>query len=353
MEQASGDRASDGKLPVPDVRRMTISMRFLLGIYCIVPLCLLAMILDRQFAGGYLATLLPDSPQNYFIFQILFGTPHIIASAVILATNTNYLHTYRLRLVLFSLFLLAFFGLGSLVLSYDMFLAIVGSVTILHVIKQQVGIGKGICRVAGRVYDAWGWCLIIFGSIMYFMIFTGYDIPERVETWLHNTLWALAVLAVALSVACHLRSGTFKGRLYLWANTLMVLQSGLLYAQDYSFLAILGPRLVHDLTAFTFYIAHDVNRHSAEPQNLLYRAVGKLGLGIFWVCPVVAILLTYLIGQFADPLVNGVVTPVLGYDVPYGASFLIVGYLAMLHYYTEAFTWQSGSAYRQHVAFRP
>ena len=43
----------------------------------------------------------------------------------------------------------------------------------------------------------------------------------------------------------------------------------------------------------------------------------------------------------------------LGYDVPSGASFLIVGYVSMLHYYTEAFTWQSGSAYRQHVAFRP
>jgi hypothetical protein len=352
MEQVSSDQGNDPVSPGTGAARMSISMRFLLGIYGIVPLCLLAMILDRQFAGGYLSTLLPDSPQNFFIFQILFGTPHIIASAVILATNTNYLYSYRVRLVLFSLFLLAFFGLGSLVLSYDMFLAIVGSVTILHVIKQQVGIGKGICRVSGRVYDAWGWCLIVFGSIMYFMIFTRYDIPERVEFWVHNTLWGLAVLAVMLSAACHLRSGTFNGRLYLWANTLMVLQSGLLYAEGYSFLAILGPRLVHDLTAFTFYIAHDVNRHGAKAQNLLYRVVSKLGLGIFWVCPVVAILSTYLIGSFADPLVNYLVTPVLGYDVPYGASFLIVGYLAMLHYYTEAFTWQSGSAYRQHVAFR-
>jgi hypothetical protein len=97
-------------------------------------------------------------------------------------------------------------------------------------------------------------------------------------------------------------------------------------------------------------VAHDVNRHGAQPQNLLYRLASKLGLGIFWVCPAIAVLLTYLIDRFADPVAQLVVTPVLGYNLPYAASFLIVGYLGMLHYYTEAFTWRQGSPYRQHVA---
>ena len=77
------------------------------------------------------------------------------------------------------------------------------------------------------------------------------------------------------------------------------------------------------------------------------------GLGIFWVCPAVAVLLTFLIARYADPMAEYVLTPVLGYDLPYAASFLIVGYLGMLHYYTEVFTWKQGSPYRQHVAMTP
>ena len=57
--------------------------------------------------------------------------------------------------------------------------------------------------------------------------------------------------------------------------------------------------------------------------NLLYGLASKLGLGIFWVCPTVAVLLTYLISRLADPVSQLVVTPVLGYDLPYAASFLI------------------------------
>ena len=327
-------------------------MRFLLGIYWIVPLCLLAMILDRLSGSGYLSRVLPKSPQNYFIFQILFGTPHIIASSVILVTNSNYFRIYRLHLVLFTLLVLLFFGLGNMVIHYDMLLAVVGAVTILHVIKQQVGIGKGICRISSWVYNAWGWSLVLFGSIIYFIIFTRDGVPPWAEAWLPGVLWMLSALVVLLTVACHLRSTTFKGRLYLWANTVMVLQSGVLYAEGYPFLAILGPRLVHDLTAFTFYVAHDVNRHGTEPQNLLYRLVSKLGIGIFWVCPVVAVLLTFLIASFANPLAKLVVTPMLGENLPYRVSFLIVGYLGLLHYYTEAFTWQSGSVYRQHISLK-
>ena len=59
---------------------------------------------------------------------------------------------------------------------------------------------------------------------------------------------------------------------------------------------------------------------------------------------------SFEIGTYGDKVGDLFVTPLLGYSVPYGASFLIVGYLAMLHYYTEAFTWRKGSPYREHLA---
>ncbi len=110
---------------------------------------------------------------------------------------------------------------------------------------------------------------------------------------------------------------------------------------------------MHDLTAFTFYIAHDVNRHGDRPQNLLYRLASKLGLGIFWVCPAFAVLLTFLIARFADPLTDLAATNLFGRNLAYPASFVIVGYLGLLHYYTEVFTWRQGSPYRQHVVMSP
>lgn len=296
---------------------------------------------------------LPSNPQRYFIFQLLFGTPHIIASSVILFTNGEYRRAYRTRLALLTLLIVLFFGVGSLFIPGGFFLALAGALTVLHVLKQQVGIGKGLCRLKGRLYDTWGWALIALGSLLYYPLYSGQQFSPRGADLLRGSLWALSALAVALALACHPRVKTTKGRLYLWANTLMVIQSVVFYARGYPFLAILGPRLVHDVTAFAFYVAHDVNRHGDEPQNLLYRMTGKLGLGIFWVCPAVAVLLTYLVTRFADSAARLLIVPALGHDIPYGAGVLVAGYLALLHYYTEAFTWRQGSPYRRHVVLTP
>jgi hypothetical protein len=350
MAQTIADQAPTSLMREPPrAPRVKISARFLLGIYAVLPLCLLAMLLDRYFWGGTIVRHLPTTPESFFIFQLLFGTPHIIASSVLLLSNGEYVRAYGLRLVLITLVILAFFGIGSLFIPYDVFLAIVGALTVLHVLKQQVGIGKGICRLSGGVYEVWGWTLIASGSILYYTLYAGGDFSAETTRWIHRVLWTLSALTVILTLVCHVRIATPLGRLYLWANTVMGLQSALFYAEGYSFLAILGPRLVHDLTAFTFYVAHDVNRHGAVPQNWLYRAASKLGLGIYWVCPMVAVLLTYLISRFSDPAAEWV-TARFGYHLPYLASFLIVGYLGLLHYYTEVFTWRHGSPYRRHIA---
>jgi len=359
MQQIAIDRTTDVATRIEaaptatPAARITISARFLLGIYAIVPLCSVAMLCDRLFWDESLFRALPTSPESFFVFQLIFGTPHIIASSVILFSNRAYLGAYWLRVVLFSMLLLLFFGGGYLLMPnyYEhVFLAVVGAATILHVIKQQVGVGKGLCRLSSWLYDAWGWTMIAFGSLLYYAIYSYLDFSPQTRAWVDSVLLTVAALTFVLTVVCHMRIKTTLGRFYLWANALMVLQSGLFYAEGYSFLAILGPRLVHDLTAFTFYVAHDVNRHGTQPQNLLYRLASKLGLGIFWVCPACAVLLTYLIARFADPLATLVVTPLLGHDLPFLASFLIVGYLGLLHYYTEVFTWRQGSPYRQHVA---
>lgn len=340
-------------LAEPSVRampRLAISARFLLGIYAIVPACTLVMLGDLCFLRESLFRALPTSPESFFWFQLLFGTPHIIASSVILFGNRDYVRAYWPRIAGFTLVVLLFFGVGSLFIPYRVFLAVVGAATILHVIKQQVGVGKGLCRLASPLYDAWGWTMIVFGSILYYAIYAGYDLTPDMRDIVDAILVALAVAIFGLTLACRVGIKTPLGRFYLWANAFMVLQSGMFYLHGYSFLAILGPRLVHDLTAFTFYVAHDVNRHGAQPQNLLYRLASKLGMGIFWVGPAFAVLLTFLLARYADDLASLAIAPILGQDLSYSPYFLIVGYLGLLHYYTEVFTWRQGSPYRQHVA---
>jgi len=334
----------------PSGPRIPISARFLLAIYAIVPICLLAMAIDGLFFTDSFFRALPTSPENNLYFQLAFGTPHIIASSIILAANTEYVRWYWLQIVLFTAFVLAFFGIGSFYFSYEVFFAIVGAATVMHVIKQQVGIGKGLCRIPSWTYEAWGWLLVVFGTILYYAVYMGNGLQPQTRAWVHGVLGVLAATAFVLTVMCHFQIEGTLGRLYLWGNAAMVLQSGLFYAADYSFLAILGPRLVHDITAFTFYVTHDMNRHGEEPQSLLYLLPEKLGLGVFWVCPLLAVALTYFFTMYFDQLV-GYVTPMLGFEVPYNPSFLVVGYLGLLHYFTEAFTWRQGSPYRPHYGF--
>ncbi len=342
-------RESATPRPPSTEQKLKISARFLLGIYAVVPLCALALLLDRWVWHGEMVRMLPTSPERFFVFQLLFGTPHIIASSVILFSNTNYVQRYWPRLVGLTVLILLFFGVGSLFIPYHVFLAFVGAVTVLHVIKQQVGIGKGMCRMTSRLYDVWGWTLIAFGSILYFAIYAWRRFSEDGKYWTNATLWGLAAVALVLTVICHTRISSRIGKMYLWSNAVLILQSGAFYGLGYSFLAILGPRLVHDVTAFTFYITHDVNRHGGHPQNLLYKMASKLGLGVFWVCPAIAILLTWAIDRFAQPVADVLLAPT-GFNLPYAASFLVVGYLGLLHYYTEAFTWKRGSEYREYVA---
>ena len=292
--------------------RITISC-FLLAIYGILPICLLAMIFDYFFWGKSLFSALPTSPEYMFFFQLAFGTPHIIASFVILATNGVYLRTYWLRIVPFTLVIFVFFGVGS-------------RFNPLRSVFRHCGRSDGsACDQAAdrnlpRHVPAVGMALRRLGVdadlVRIDPVLRGVHERRvfRRDQCLgaRNCYWKLAVVLV-LTVCCHLRIASGKGRLCLWANAVMVLQSGLFYAEGYSFLAILGPRLVHDLTVFTFYVAHDVNRHGATPQNLLYRLASKLRLGIYWVCPVVALGLTYLIGRYMDPVAQMVTRAVVFY----------------------------------------
>ncbi|MCK5431239.1 MAG: hypothetical protein KAJ03_00775, partial [Gammaproteobacteria bacterium] len=80
-------------------KKLAVSFRLLLGLYSIIPVCLVLQVLDSQLWGVFLKANLPSSPTHFILFQILFGTPHIIASAIVMTSNKEYLKFYKNKLL--------------------------------------------------------------------------------------------------------------------------------------------------------------------------------------------------------------------------------------------------------------
>lgn len=330
---------------------MAISFRLLLGIYAIIPLCLALQLVDSYLWDGYLKAALPSSPNHFIFFHILLGTPHILASAVLLTSNKEYMQTYKVRILTMTLALAVIFGIGSQFLPYRFFYIGVASWTVLHVLKQQHGIAMGVCRL--KPWQFWSQLLlsVAAGILVYIGIFMKNSLlPEQV-TLIKEVVLVLCALLLVSTIICHRTVPTLFGKTFLWANAFLIFASFYLFAEQYYFLAILVPRLVHDTTAYVFYVAHDYNRHHNKPTNFIYRTARKMRISIFVVLPLISFALAFLLQQYGDHYFNVLMQFLFGVEVRKAITLVVLGYLSLMHYYTESFTWKGGSPYRRFIAF--
>jgi hypothetical protein len=169
--------------------------------------------------------------------------------------------------------------------------------------------------------------------------------------WLKNSAAILCAGVILTALLCQRYVKTSFGKWFLWANVLLVVSSFYFYLQQYYFFAILVPRLVHDATAYIFYVTHDYNRHYQHPQNALYRLTEHCGLHVFVVLPVLSFALAFVLQSYGDVLVSYITQVLFGVEIRKAITLGLLGYLALLHYYTEAFTWKQGSPYRRFIGF--
>jgi hypothetical protein len=336
----------------PKPNRQAVSFRLLLALYAIIPLCLIIQWVDSQFFNYSFQQSLPSSPKHFILFQILLGTPHIVASAVILTTNSEYFKFYRFKVLMMTLALAIFFGIGSQVFSHRALYVLVASWTVFHVLKQQYGIARGVCRL-----PEWACCLhlslaVSAGVLVYIGIFMHKSLDVQQTEWVQYISGGLCLGLFLITVLCHRLVPSSFGKKFMWANTFLVLSSFYLYIQQYYFLAILVPRLVHDATAYVFYVVHDYNRHHIQPQNFLYRWATKCHVNIFIVLPAVSFLLAYVLQAHGDYYFDLLTDFFFGVELRKVISLGLLGYLALMHYYTEAFTWKKDSPYRQFITFK-
>jgi hypothetical protein len=108
---------------------------------------------------------------------------------------------------------------------------------------------------------------------------------------------------------------------------------------------------VHDATAYIFYVTHDYNKHHNHPQNFLYRYAARCNVHIFIVLPVCSFALAFVLQAYGDNIVSAITEFFFGVEIRKVITLGLLGYLALMHYYTEAFTWKQGSPYRRFIAF--
>lgn len=334
-----------------DERKLAVSFRLLLGLYAIIPLCLLLQLLDGWFWHGLLRENLPTRPTHFLLFQILFGTPHILASTIVLVSNTEYLKFYQRNILLMTAAIAIVFGIGSLFIPYQVFYVLVAAWTVYHVLKQQHGVARGVCRLPPWAFYLLLWLSVIAGLVVYIGIFLKNSLDAQQTEWIKLLAGLLCAGLILSALYCQRYVTTAFGKWFLWSNIFLVISSFYLYLQQYYFLAILAPRLVHDATAYIFYVTHDYNRHHNHPQNFIYRYAARWNLNIFIVLPVCSFVLAFVLQAYGDNIVSTITEFLFGVDIRKAITLGLLGYLALMHYYTEAFTWKQDSPYRRFIAF--
>ena len=331
--------------------KLSVSFRFLLSLYAIVPLCVLLQWLDQSMFNHTLRNMLPSSPSHFLLFQILFGTPHIIASNLLLFSNVDYVSCFKNKLMGMTLFIILFFGVGSLFIPYRFLYIISACWTVYHVLKQQHGIAKAVCRLPPWAFYLQLWLSVSAGIFIYLGIFLKNSLTPQQAELVFQVATAFALGLLMSTVVCQKHVSSLLGVYFLWANTLLVVASLYVYSQQYYFLAILMPRLVHDITAFSFYVSHDVNRHSQQADNPLLKLTSRCHFPVALVLPVLSLILTYLLQAYGDDLVNMIMQTLFSTQVYKAVTLGVIGYLALMHYYTESFIWAAGSPLRRYIRF--
>jgi len=336
---------------IPDDNQLTVSFRLLLGLYAIIPLCLLLQLFDGWFWQGFLQQSLPSSPKQFLLFQIIFGTPHIVASSILLASNTEYLKFYKLKIILMTVAIITVFGLGSLFIPYNVFYVTVAAWTVYHVLKQQLGVGRSLYRLPDSVFYLLLWLSVTAGLFVYIGIFLKNSLDMQQLEWIKLIAGVLCAGLVCSALLCERYVTTQSGRCFLWSNVLLVLSTFYLFVQQYYFFAILAPRLVHDATAYIFYVVHDYNKHHKHPKNAMYRYAARCHVPVFVVLPLASFALAFVLQSYGDSAINALTAFFFGVEINKAITLGLLGYLALMHYYTEAFTWKQNSPYRRFIAF--
>lgn len=302
--------------------RVNVTQTMLLAPYLVVLMAAVCVVLDQMSEGQSLRQALPVSPHSVFWYGVLFGLPHILASFVSLR-HQGYLAHYR-RPLLMSV-TLAVMALATMVWLFPFWLGmlIFLVLTARHTIGQQAGLSRSYLRVPTRLYAWWRACISVgVCGLSVEVYFIGAAEPPWGLAALHQALVGLLLVSSVLAVLIALVQGPhWRGAILLMCTQGMAVACAVFVSLGYPLLAYAVPQLVHDITAFTVYGAHE----RAGGADLWARTA-------WWALPLIAVLSAW------------------------GLTMVQVGWLALslslTHYFFEGVAWRGGSMHRQRVSFQ-
>ncbi len=323
--------------------QQTVSKKWLIAIYSIVPLAFLVVLIDQFFLSAIIQKRLPTSPEDWFVINIILGLPHIIASFVMYC-DQEYFHFYKNKLVLpIVLICLGVFILPDILGKYFIIAYIIAYLwTMKHVFNQQAGIMRMMTGTSNRLFTTWKWSSFIIVVSAFYSSFASYYGMKLFALnkifWL--VFWLIMVVFCVCSFLMYLESKNKLARIILFSNILLLLVIVAFMFLNYSFLMLLIPRIIHDATAFYFYSVHDQNRNYKEPKNLMYQFFNIAGFNYRkWNIPIWVICLS----------VSFTLTVPFVY---YGDNFWVestVVCLSLIHNYTDSFSWKKDSPLRKFI----
>lgn len=336
---ATGPHSTSGYIDGLPLRVRNIT---LLCILATTPIAAAVAAIDLGFFNGQARDFMAMEPRQIAYWTAILTIPHIIAS-LITFIDREYVSHYRKELTRGTLIGLALgFGVPLLLGSGGLLIAM-AFYTMYHNLQQQYGISLMMMRQPPtRDYHVWRWLTIIPGGLVYTILMTSF-LPIVADNW-DYLMWGVGItLAIAtlfgIRFLLTIRKNpahTKIGLIYFIMNMSMLYVGFGLIVLGYGLMAMLVPRIIHDLTAFWIYMVHDQNRNADRVRNPVYAIPHKFGISPAWFCIPLSLGISYVLMEVFGNL--------------YLVSLIVVS-LNFMHYYMEGHMWKRGTPHRQYVPF--
>lgn len=304
---------------------------------------LVGMLVDKYYLDNYLQKNSPITFDFVIWFNVFFNFPHIICSSL-LFVDKQYLSFFRKSLLILlmasAVFVVVFIAFRSSVMQ-EMVTLFALVWTIKHVVGQQFS----MTRIFLRAKEDWAFLVwkhygIFIASLMFLGIYA--RVYTRYFSYIRPLLklfeqqpWPLLlpffVTSVVLALRAH-RANNQIGARMVYANVFMMVGSCFLFSEQYFCLAALGPRVIHDLSAFYFYGVHSYNKGRVASSGWFTNFFKRLQ-------PIPLFMLSSTLGVF-----------VMFYCMKIG-DLTIYHALSAIHFYTESFFWKADSPARKFLSF--
>lgn len=322
------------------IKQAGINKHFLLFLYLIGLALFLIVLVDTLFLNQTIkSSAIKDSEAFIFLSTVLV-LPHIMASNMTLVDKEYFQHykTPILKAALLGIFVAI---ISPKIFGITITFLIISVFTMQHVIAQQFGILKSIFSFeANNDFVKWQKYSVIAAILIYIAIYREGYLPERYMILVNLLLYCFISLSAIYAYKL-LRYALDKkvNKLCLWyfiANAVLVLLAYFFLVTGYPLFAFLLPRVIHDLSAFTIYIAHDANRNaSSNPPNLFYKITNLAKIPPYLACIILSFIFSYMI-HMPDNAIT--------------VARLITS-VTFFHYYIEGIIWKRDGLHRKHVRF--